>query len=71
MADFVLFVHGQLREGAVITVRLEDGVVTEPVGPMPFRQDRTGDYPLEEMLLAIEDERDDRPEPGAAVLLPL
>ena len=70
MADLVLLFHGQFCEGAVITVRLEDGVVAESVGSMPFRQDCTGDNPLEEVFLSVEDERDHRPEPGAAVLFP-
>ena len=58
VTDVVLDVVAQFGKGAVVTLRLEDGVIAKStVAPFLFR-DRTTDDALEEMLLPLPDERD-------------
>lgn len=64
----VLLVGGHLGEGAVGAFGTEERVVTEPLVPGFVFDDAPLDPPLEEVLLAVEDQCDDRAEAGPAVL---
>lgn len=71
MRDGVFLFGGHLGEGAVVAVGDEERVETEALVAGFVIEDAPLDDPLEEVLLAVEDQRDDRAEAGPAVGDPL
>ena len=67
MRDGVLLLDGHLGERAVVAVGDEKRVVAEPLVAGFAFDDATLDDPLEAVLLAVENQRDDRAEAGPAV----
>lgn len=65
--DGVFLFGGHLGEGAVVAVGDEERVETEALVAGFVIEDAPLDDPLEEVLLAVEDQRDDRAEAGPAV----
>lgn len=62
MADAILDVVAQLREGAIVSLRLEDGIVAKAAIASLLRGNRAADNALKQMLLAFPNQGNSCPE---------